>query len=268
MDKGAGGRAKRILSWILAALIITGGAIAIGWFAGIALVELMEPGSKDLAEQMDELNAEAGGAVDGTGVPEGADAASEEDTEAPQVSLPSIMDEAFEQQDDGGASPFASPPWANNVSITPIDEAGTDPADAASGLEPAATDEDDEPIQQATQEPSEPQQAGEQVKAPQQGQAAASASSQATAPQTGSGTPETSQQPSQQTMYKVRVGPYSEKAGADEAAVALKEMGLPVLTVKDGSTYFIQIGAFSVWANADSLVQKVKASGFSAKIAN
>lgn len=269
MDKGAGGRAKRILSWILAALIITGGAIAIGWFAGIALVDLMEPGSKDLSDQMDDLNADSGGAVYGADATQGADEPSESEPQSPQLSLPSIMDEAFEQQDDGGESPFASPPWANNVSITPIDEAEADTADTETGQEQAAADAEDEPTQQAEQGLSEEPLANAQAQVTQQSPLPIT-SSQAAAPQSSAGTSasEPSQQPSQQVMYKVRVGPFADKAGADEAAVTLKEMGLPVLTIKEGTEYFVQVGAFSVWANADALMQKVKASGFSAKIAN
>ena len=262
MDKGAGGRAKRILSWILAALIITGGAIAIGWFAGIALVDLMEPGSKELAEQMDELNAEAGG----QDAQAGAEEAQAEQQESPQLSLPSIMDEAFEGQEDEGSSPFASPPWANNVSITPIDEVGNDPAGVETGQELAAVADAQEPLQQQALPPADALQANAQINTPEASQESHDSSPQAPASQPSADA--VPSEPQQQTMYKVRVGPYAEKAAADEASVKLKEMGLPVLTVKDGTSYFVQVGAFSVWANADSLVQKVKASGFSAKIAN
>ncbi len=261
MDKGAGGRTKRILSWILAALIITGGAIAIGWFAGIALVDLMEPGSKDLAEQMDELNKEAGEAADGAGEPAEAQGTLGQEPQGPQLSLPSIMDEAFEQQEDEGTSPFASPPWANNVSITPIDEAAEGAAEEESGQEPATADANDGPLQQQTLP---------QAQAPLVYQAAeqASPSEPVTQPGTEAGALQPAQQASQQVMYKVRVGPYTDKGEADEASLKLKEMGLPVLSVKDGTSFYVQVGAFSVWANADLLVQKVKASGFSAKIAN
>lgn len=261
MDKGSGGRTRRILSWILAALIITGGAIAIGWFAGIALVNLMEPGSKDLAEQMDELNGQVAEAAE----PQTEQVSQEDEgSQEPQVSLPSIMDEAFEGQEDG-ASPFASPPWANNVSITPIEEGGGDAAEAVAGQEPSTAGAQVDPIQQ------QPQQAdGQQAQAPQVSQAVEVEPAQEppSQPETASVQSQPAQQTSQQVMYKVRVGPYPEKAAADEASARLKEMGLPVLTVKDGTSYFVQVGAFSVWANADSLVQKVKASGFSAKIAN
>lgn len=257
MDKGAGGRTKRILSWILAALIITGGAIAIGWFAGIALVDLMEPGSKDLADKMDELNKGAGEAVDGAGETAGAQGALGQEPQGPQLSLPSIMDEAFEQQGDEGTSPFASPPWANNVSITPIDET----AEEVSDQEPATAYANDVPLQQQT---------SPQAQAPLVNQAAGEVSplGSVTQPVTDAVALQPAQQASQQVMYKVRVGPYADKGEADEASLKLKEMGLPVLAVKDGTSYYVQVGAFSVWANADLLVQKVKASGFSAKIAN
>lgn len=265
MDKGAGGRMKRILSWILAALIITGGAIAIGWFAGIALVDLMQPGSKDLAEQMDELNAEAGEAPGSTDIPAEGEGAPGQEAQGPQLSLPAIMDEAFDTGQDDGSSPFASPPWANNVSITPIDEAEGDQTDASTGEEPAADDAAEEPLGQQAPPANEPSaQAPKASQAPESSTAPVSSSQ----PSADAGSAGSSQEPSQQTMYKVRVGPYSEKAGADESSVKLKEMGFPVLTVKEGTSYFVQIGAFSVWANADSLVQKVKAAGFAAKIAN
>ncbi len=262
MDRGAGGRTRRILSWILAALIITGGAIAIGWFAGIALVDLMEPGSKELAEQMDELNAETGEAADITEETSAQEGTAGQQTQEPQLSLPSIMDEAFEPQEDEGSSPFASPPWAGNVNITPIDDAADATTDALPGEGALTADDEDEPLeQQALPQVNEPTSQALQTSQAEESSTAPVSSSQPVADAGVS-------VPSQQTMYKVRVGPYAEKADADEASVKLKQMGLPVLTVKDGSSYYVQVGAFSVWANADSLVQKVKASGFSVKIAN
>src|SRR5512133_2677564 len=47
MDSRGGTNSKRILSWIAAVILIAAGAVAIGWFAGAALIDFWAPASAD-----------------------------------------------------------------------------------------------------------------------------------------------------------------------------------------------------------------------------
>lgn len=72
--------------------------------------------------------------------------------------------------------------------------------------------------------------------------------------------------PADNVMYRVQVGAYSVKANADAQLKKVKAAGFDCFMVQVGKMYKIQVGAFSVKANADAMLAKVKASGFDAFI--
>ena len=68
------------------------------------------------------------------------------------------------------------------------------------------------------------------------------------------------------TLYKVQVGAFSVKANADNLANELKAKGYSPIVVTVGGLYKVQVGAFSVRANADVLANELKAKGYDAMI--
>ena len=68
------------------------------------------------------------------------------------------------------------------------------------------------------------------------------------------------------TLYRVQVGAFSVKANADKQLEKVKAAGFYTYMVKVGNLYKIQVGAFSKKANADAMMTKIKAAGFSAFI--
>lgn len=80
--------------------------------------------------------------------------------------------------------------------------------------------------------------------------------------------PEKPQEPEkpQNVMYRVQVGAYSVKANADAQLAKVKAAGFDTYMVKADGMYKIQVGAYSVKANADAMLAKVKAAGFDAFI--
>ena len=70
--------------------------------------------------------------------------------------------------------------------------------------------------------------------------------------------------PSGTTMYYVQVGAYSVKANADAQNAKLKAAGYDTIIKLIGGLYKVQTGAFSVKANADTQLAKLKAAGFDA----
>jgi len=68
------------------------------------------------------------------------------------------------------------------------------------------------------------------------------------------------------TLYRVQVGAFSVKANADKQLEKVKAAGFDTYMVKVGNLYKIQVGAFSKKANADAMMKKIKAAGFSAFI--
>ena len=71
---------------------------------------------------------------------------------------------------------------------------------------------------------------------------------------------------SSSTLYRVQVGAFSVKANADKQLEKVKAAGFDTYMVKVGNLYKIQVGAFSKKANADAMMTKIKAAGFSAFI--
>lgn len=65
-------------------------------------------------------------------------------------------------------------------------------------------------------------------------------------------------------LYYVQSGAYSKKANADTQAAKLKAAGFEVLVKKVGNLYKVQTGAYSKKANADTQVAKLKEKGFDA----
>ena len=78
-------------------------------------------------------------------------------------------------------------------------------------------------------------------------------------------TPAPSPTPTKKTVYRVQVGAYSVKANADRQLVRVKAAGFTdaFITQVDGM-YKIQVGAYEVKANADRMLERVKKAGFSA----
>ncbi len=68
------------------------------------------------------------------------------------------------------------------------------------------------------------------------------------------------------TMYYVQVGAYSVKANADAMLVQVKAAGFDGFIKVYNSLYCVQVGAFSVKANAEALLAQVQTAGFSAFI--
>lgn len=64
------------------------------------------------------------------------------------------------------------------------------------------------------------------------------------------------------TLYCVQVGAFSVKANADALLTELKAAGFDGYIKTYGTLYCVQLGAFSVRANAEALLAKAKAAGF------
>lgn len=63
-------------------------------------------------------------------------------------------------------------------------------------------------------------------------------------------------------LYYVQTGAYSVKANAEAQLRKVKAAGFDAMLKKSGNMFKIQVGAFSIKANADLLAAKLKASGF------
>lgn len=70
--------------------------------------------------------------------------------------------------------------------------------------------------------------------------------------------------PSGSVLYYVQSGAYSKKANADTQATKLKAAGFDVVIKQVGTLYKVQTGAYSKKANADAQLAKLKAKGFDA----
>lgn len=63
-------------------------------------------------------------------------------------------------------------------------------------------------------------------------------------------------------LYRVQTGAFSNKANADAMLQKVKAAGFDTYMVKVDNLYKIQVGAFSNKANADAMAAKLKAAGF------
>ena len=80
----------------------------------------------------------------------------------------------------------------------------------------------------------------------------------------GNETPDT---PQPNTLYRVQVGAYSVKANADAQLKKVKNAGFTDSFITQvGNMYKVQVGAYSVKSNADNMLAKVKSKGFDAFI--
>lgn len=68
-------------------------------------------------------------------------------------------------------------------------------------------------------------------------------------------------QPQSGIMYYVQTGAYSVKANADTQYYKVKAAGFDAIIKKSGNLYRVQVGAFSGRANAEAFAAKVKAAG-------
>ncbi|MED1014852.1 N-acetylmuramoyl-L-alanine amidase [Bacillus atrophaeus] len=68
------------------------------------------------------------------------------------------------------------------------------------------------------------------------------------------------------SLYKVQIGAFKVKANADSLASSAKAKGFNAIVLLKDSLYKVQIGAFSSQNNADALVTKAKNAGFDAFI--
>lgn len=64
-------------------------------------------------------------------------------------------------------------------------------------------------------------------------------------------------------LYRVQVGAFSVKANADNLVKELKSKGYDAFSVKSDNLYRVQIGTFSVKANAEKLAKELKGKGYS-----
>ena len=78
---------------------------------------------------------------------------------------------------------------------------------------------------------------------------------------------ETPDKPQSNTLYRVQVGAYSVKANADAQLKKVKNAGFTDAFITQVSNmYKVQVGAYSVKSNADNMLAKVKSKGFDAFI--
>lgn len=68
------------------------------------------------------------------------------------------------------------------------------------------------------------------------------------------------------TLYRVQTGSFSVKANADAQVAKLKAKGYNAIIVKADKLYKVQVGAFANKANATSYMEKLKKDGFNAFI--
>lgn len=71
-----------------------------------------------------------------------------------------------------------------------------------------------------------------------------------------------SEKPTQEVLYRVQTGAFSNKVNADAMLVKVKVAGFETYMVKVENLYKIQVGAYSNKANADAMATKLKAAGF------
>ncbi len=68
------------------------------------------------------------------------------------------------------------------------------------------------------------------------------------------------------TIYRVQVGAFSVRANADQQQARLRADGYESIIVKSGSLFLVQAGAFSVRANADALANELRGRGYDAVV--
>lgn len=79
-------------------------------------------------------------------------------------------------------------------------------------------------------------------------------------------TPVPTPTPQPKKYYRVQVGAYSVKANADKMLARVKADGFPGIIVQTAKFYKVQIGAYEIKANADKMLAAIKAKGYSGYI--
>lgn len=69
-----------------------------------------------------------------------------------------------------------------------------------------------------------------------------------------------------EVLYRVQAGAYSVKANAEAQIEKLKSAGFDTIMIKADGLYKIQVGAYIKKSNADNMLKKLKAAGFDAFI--
>lgn len=72
--------------------------------------------------------------------------------------------------------------------------------------------------------------------------------------------------PETSALYRVQVGAYSVKANADAQLEKVKKAGFETYMIQVDGLYKIQVGAYSKKENADAMLEKLKKAGFDAFI--
>ena len=67
-------------------------------------------------------------------------------------------------------------------------------------------------------------------------------------------------------LYRVQVGAYTVRANADAQLAKVKAAGFDTYMIQVDGFFKIQVGAYTVRANADAMLAKIKAAGFDAFI--
>jgi hypothetical protein len=68
--------------------------------------------------------------------------------------------------------------------------------------------------------------------------------------------------PSTGVLYRVQTGAFSVKANADALLAKVKSAGFDTYMVKVNGLYKVQVGAYAVKSNADAMAAKLKTKGF------
>ena len=76
----------------------------------------------------------------------------------------------------------------------------------------------------------------------------------------------TEEAPTSDVLYRVQTGAYSVKANADAQLAKVKAAGFDTYMVQVDGLYKVQVGAYKVKANAEAQMAKLKAAGFDAFI--
>lgn len=66
-----------------------------------------------------------------------------------------------------------------------------------------------------------------------------------------------------ETLYRVQVGAYGVKKNAETMLAKLKAAGFAGIILQSGKLYRVQVGAYGVKKNADAMLKRLKAAGFS-----
>lgn len=70
----------------------------------------------------------------------------------------------------------------------------------------------------------------------------------------------------EETIYRVQLGAFMDKSGAETLLANVKQAGFDAFIVKADGFHKVQVGAFKIKPNADAMLIKVKKSGFEAFI--